>query len=319
MNKINPSIKIGITYTIGLFLLIYGIFFLKKTDIFKNNYNIYAYFNTANGLGLGDPVILNGLKIGKVTELLIDKQTVKAKFEVLKNIRLPKDTKAGIVSQSLIGGKTLELSWGNSLEYIENNDTIGTIPVANMSKMFSNYSGDILSKIVPIEDKLNLLLDKLSLSTDQLQESILLVNRILSKNEQNINKIFGNIDQILHLVNQNTLPLIHESLAEIRDFGKQINSTQTKEIFTAFHKTSQNLAELTGNMNGSKNTINSLFTSNELHQKILDLLTDLKKNPERYIKISVFGKESPEVKYKNKMAEIEMKKKWQEYQSEQKK
>ena len=127
------------------------------------------------------------------------------------------------------------------------------------------------------------------------------------------------MDQILQRVNQTTVPLIHESLSEIRDFSKRLNSTETKEIVTSLHTTSQNLAELTKNMSSSKNTINSLFTSNELHQKIVDLLADFKKNPERYIKISVFNKETPEVKYKNKIEEIEMKKKWQEYQSGQKK
>jgi phospholipid/cholesterol/gamma-HCH transport system substrate-binding protein len=244
---------------------------------------------------------------------------VKTKFEVPKNIRLPKDTKASIVSQSLIGGKTIELSWGNSLEYLEDNDTISTSTVKDITKMFTGYSDDILAKIVPIEEKLDIWLKKITITTDQLQESILSVNKILNKNEQKINMIIGNIDQLIQLVNQSTVPLLNESLTEIRDFGKQLNSTKTKEILSALNTTTQSLAELTKNMSSSKNTINSLFTSNELHQKIIDLLADFKTNPERYVKISVFSKETPEVKYKNKIEGIEMKKKWQEYQSEQKK
>ena len=313
-----PNVRIGVTYSLGLVLLIYGIFFLKKTDIFKNTYLLNAQFNTANGLSVGDPVVVNGLKVGKVNDLSIDKQVVLAQFEIAKNIKLPKDSRADIVGQSLLGGKVIEITWGTDEKHFHYGDTIATGHVADFTKKLAHYSDSILSKIVPIEEKITVLLDKLNTTVDVALGSLQTVQRVLNKNEEPIHQIALNLQQILAHTKQSTLPLIDASLVQVRDFGTQLNAQQTKDIFTSLHQLSANLAAFSSHLNKPDNTINSLFTSNDLHENINQLLADFKDNPERYLKISVFGKETPEVKYKNKIQAAEMKKKWQEYQKAQK-
>ena len=318
LDFLNPNLKIGIVYSIGIFLLIYGIFFLKKTDFLRSEYTIFAHFNQANSLNIGDPVVLRGLKIGKVIDLQVENNQIKAIFSIPKTLNLPKNSKADIVSQSLLGGKVIEITQGDATTFLTNHDTIETMPITDMTKKLTQSSGELLDKIQPLTDQLEVLLNNVNKSVVSLQESIVLVNRVLAKNEQNVNQIIQQTNELFAHINQKTVPLVDQSLEQIRNFGITLNSPSTKNIFNNVEQTTQHLAELTKNINSSSNTIHSLFSTNELHQKLVDVLTDFKANPERYVKISVFSKDSPEVKYKNKIEAVEMKKKWKDYQQDQK-
>lgn len=77
-------------------------------------YPVRASFGSIQGITPGSDVRLAGVKVGAVTATGIDPKTFQA--EVTMNIedaiRLPKDSSAAIVSESLLGGKYIQLEPG---------------------------------------------------------------------------------------------------------------------------------------------------------------------------------------------------------------
>jgi phospholipid/cholesterol/gamma-HCH transport system substrate-binding protein len=77
-------------------------------------YPLTASFDHIDGLNVGSDVRIAGVKVGSVTNEVIDPKTFQAivTLNVRDGIELPKDTAAEITSESLLGGKYINLSPG---------------------------------------------------------------------------------------------------------------------------------------------------------------------------------------------------------------
>src|SRR6185503_8026717 len=104
---------------IGAIVIIVAVGFvalaLSRSDIRPlNGYEIIAKFDRIDGLRKGSDVTMSGIKIGTVTDQQLDPTTFRAvvRMSIAGNIKLPKDTAARIVGESLLGGQIMSLEPG---------------------------------------------------------------------------------------------------------------------------------------------------------------------------------------------------------------
>ncbi|PZQ46735.1 MAG: outer membrane lipid asymmetry maintenance protein MlaD [Micavibrio aeruginosavorus] len=81
-----------------------------------SGYRITADFSGIGGLGVGDSVQISGVKIGSISKIDLkpDDYMARVTMEIDNSIKLPDDTSAFISSESLLGGKYMELQPGSS-------------------------------------------------------------------------------------------------------------------------------------------------------------------------------------------------------------
>lgn len=86
-----------------------------------DGYVLKANFSSVGGLGVGDKVVISGVKVGSVSDIALDKETYLAQvsLDVNKNYKLPDDTAAFISSESLLGGLYMQLEPGASEDMLE--------------------------------------------------------------------------------------------------------------------------------------------------------------------------------------------------------
>lgn len=91
----------------------------------KEGYTIRANFDRIDGLKPGSDVRMNGVQVGSVLTVELDKENFRAAitFSVDDKIKLPRDTMAQIASESLLGGKYLSLEAGVDEELIATDGT----------------------------------------------------------------------------------------------------------------------------------------------------------------------------------------------------
>lgn len=91
-----------------------------------DGFHVSADFSGIGGLKTGDDVVISGVKVGTVTGVDLVPNTYQARvhMNVSPDITLPADTAAAITSQSLLGGRYLELQPGADEEMIENGGRI---------------------------------------------------------------------------------------------------------------------------------------------------------------------------------------------------
>ena len=83
-------------------------------------YEVRANFFKIGGLTPGSDVRVNGIKVGSVVSAELDPETYDAVvvMSISSEIKLPKDTVAGIGSEGIVGGKYVRLEPGAAKEAI---------------------------------------------------------------------------------------------------------------------------------------------------------------------------------------------------------
>ena len=71
--KINNETKIGVLAVVGIALLVIGFNFLKGNNLFKKDKFIYAVYQDVQGLTKSNPVVINGVQIGRIESLTVAK------------------------------------------------------------------------------------------------------------------------------------------------------------------------------------------------------------------------------------------------------
>jgi phospholipid/cholesterol/gamma-HCH transport system substrate-binding protein len=100
----------------------------------SSGYPLMASFDHIDGLNVGGDVRIAGVKVGSVTDERIDPKSFQAivTLSVRDGIELPKDTAAEITSESLLGGKYINLSPGGDETDLKPGQTI-TITQSSVS------------------------------------------------------------------------------------------------------------------------------------------------------------------------------------------
>lgn len=86
-----------------------------------SGYELNARFSGIGGLGVGDDVLISGVKVGSVIAVTLDPETFLAlvKMSIDDGVKVPTDTAALISSESLLGGRYLALEPGADEENLK--------------------------------------------------------------------------------------------------------------------------------------------------------------------------------------------------------
>lgn len=110
---------------LGAVVLIVAVVFLSFSYSSANvgdvdGYMLSADFSGTGGLKPGDAVQISGVKIGTVSKIELNPENYRARvyMDVNDSVKLPDDTAALISSESLLGGKYMELQPGGSEDFL---------------------------------------------------------------------------------------------------------------------------------------------------------------------------------------------------------
>lgn len=109
----------------------------------SDGYNVTATFQQTGGVSVGSDVRISGIKIGSVVEQGLDEQTYLARLtlHVKEGIKLPRDSSASIVSESLLGGRYIELVPGADETLLSDGDTIQyTQDAVNIEQLIGKFA-----------------------------------------------------------------------------------------------------------------------------------------------------------------------------------
>jgi phospholipid/cholesterol/gamma-HCH transport system substrate-binding protein len=296
-NFFTREVKVGIMAIVAIFVLYFGLNFLKGIDIFSPVNNYYATYENIGGLVPSSPVYVKGFKVGQVEAVKYDftkKRSFVIKISVSKDIQLPKGTIIQLYDDGLMGGKAIQLIYApivpTQAMYTPNDTIASEVEIGLMAQL----SGDLMPKI-----------ESISTQADSLIRSV----RVLVENK-NLNKSISSIERTtadlavssaqLKKMMSSDVPHILSDVNTVTSDFKQISGNLKKidyaATFASIDHTISNLNLITDKMNSSEGTIGLLLNNKDLYINLSNtaansdkLLIDLKQNPKRYVHFSLFG------------------------------
>lgn len=296
---------IGLSVIIGLVILYFGINYLKGVNLFKPGNYYYVNYENVAGLETAAPVTVDGYKVGEVREINFDYNkpgNIVVALSVNKNLRLPKDTKAVIVS-GLMSGASIELKLGKSKEYV---DVDGFITGALQAGLMDAVGNDIMPTVTDLLPHIDSLVVSLNATANNLAR--LSAKEELDRSLNNVERITSDLAALSSTLN-NTFGKgapelmgdateITENLKKItEDVSKltaELNNLPLQSSMDNINKMTENLETLSRNLNSTNGTLGKLMNDptlyNQLNRVTADidsLINDLKKNPKRYVNIKL--------------------------------
>jgi phospholipid/cholesterol/gamma-HCH transport system substrate-binding protein len=102
--KRSNEFAVGLAVLTALALVIGGALWLSETDINQKKTSYTARFRTVGGLGVGGPVTLRGVRVGRVEAIrLVENEWVETEFSIDRSVELPRKPAVISASASLFG------------------------------------------------------------------------------------------------------------------------------------------------------------------------------------------------------------------------
>lgn len=115
------DIRVGLLFLLVLAVIMIGLFLVKnKTELLEPHYTFHINFPRVNGLKMGAPVQLAGVRIGEVTAIDftrdLKEQSVLVTVKVRKAVadRVRGDSGIYIDSPSLLSEKNIQITFGTA-------------------------------------------------------------------------------------------------------------------------------------------------------------------------------------------------------------
>ena len=102
--KRRDELVVGVTVFGALILVVAGTLWLSQADLARGAATHAARFRTVGGLGVGDPVVLRGVRVGRVSAIRLGERSwVEAEVQIYGDVALPADPAIVAASASLFG------------------------------------------------------------------------------------------------------------------------------------------------------------------------------------------------------------------------
>ena len=312
--KITREIKTAILVLGGVALFIYGYSFLKGNAIFNNTKTLYAIYDEVEGLVSGAKVSINGLSIGKISNIDFLKNTTKilVTMEVREELDFSNQSKATLYETGVIGGKAITIvPVFDPQNVVKEGDTLHANVKPGLTELINRQieplqikiesmlsSADSLfagvSNVLDNDTQTNLkrTLENLSITTNNLNKASLAAVKILDANQESLNLTFYNI--------KNT----SDNLKSITD---SLSNAHLGHTIRSFNNTVEGLNRIVSKIESGEGTASKFINDKDLYENLTkvskeleSLISDLKNHPKRYVHFSLFGKkEKPYTRKEN--------------------
>lgn len=230
--RLSPEAKVGLFVLIGIILLVYmslrvgGIQFGRA-----EGYTLYVKFDSAAGLDKDASVSVAGVEVGRVTDITLKDNKAHLTLRIKPDVRVGSDFTALLTTKGLLGERYLELIPGspNAPLLKEGDEITRTTSYADIDKLItilSDVSGDIKEVTVTLRNVIGGPEGETSLRgiLKNVEEISYRVNRLVAKNDETLDDIFGNIQKFTTLLRVEG-PQIS---AELRDAVANLNESLTR-------------------------------------------------------------------------------------------
>lgn len=307
---------VGIVITVAIATFVWGLYFLKGKDIFNKENQFYAIYDKIDGLTPSSPVLINGFKVGQVSTIYFHPDQsgrLIVIFNTKREITIPDSTVARIASIDIMGTKAIELVLSHYKINHKDGDTLYSdiepslkeqvsmqmLPVKKQAEnlmMEMQHALEIIKYIFNAQTRDNLTksFESIKLTVDNLARSSGNLDTLVSSQSTRLNVIFSNVESITtNLKNNNAaISTIITNMSAITD---SLTKSKFAETIYNVNKTLDQTAEIFAKINSGKGSLGQLLKNDTLYNNLQSasrnlnrLLLDVKENPKKYVRYSLF-------------------------------
>lgn len=291
--KRKKEVQIGLLAILAIALAYVGINFLKGIEIFKKSTTYYAHFDNLNSVTVATPVLVSGFKVGTVRSVSFDYArgygaTVELSLD--PHVRITPESQVRIKMNPLSGSELILQIAPKGTQYLVEGDTIPSI--SPQGDLLSVATDKILPEVANMMPTINATLERLNaLLNDRNIDSTLLG---LNHASQQLHGMVAGLNQTTHRLDP-VISNVGQVTSNLATFSGQLSSMHLDSLMLSLQSTTAQLQQVSQQLRSKDNTAGLLLNDPALYIRLDSLvrsadhlMRDLKENPKRYVRLSIF-------------------------------
>src|SRR6185312_8850886 len=316
--KVSNETKIGVMAVVGIALLAWGFNYLKGHGIFKKGTYIYAVYSDVQGLVKSNPVVINGMQVGNISNLDggKDMKRIVVTVALKKDVNIPKNSLA-VINPNLLGSPTMEIQLGSANTYLKNGDTLLTTlsggafdeamklinPVLYEVRNAVKSLDSVLTTVTTVfdvrtKDNIKNILSNLNLATASFVATSQSIQKLMDVQNGALAQSLDNMRTFTSNLNSNNTNL-DSIMRNTKVFSNRLSAIDLQQTLDSLNVAIHNFKEGSEKINSKSGSLGLLLNDKTLYDnlastsnKINILLDDIRVHPKRYVNFSVFGRKS---------------------------
>lgn len=299
--KHTREIKIGILAAVCIFLLFFGLNFLKGVNIFSPTNSYHGTFVNLHNLEEQAAVYIRGHKVGQVDNIHYDftrDSAFTVDISINRDIVLPKGTQMALVSDGLLSGMAIELQLPEQSTITNDQLPIAKgsfIPTIYVPGLMESVQGELIAHVDAAIQSVDSLVASLQLQVqgDHLKNTLSNVDRVTS----DLTDVSADLKRVVN----NQVPTIvknaDNAFANLNDITSDLQKADLAATVARVDTAVDGINGFIADVRSQEGTLGQLIYNKSLYDHIDatvvsadSLLVDLKAHPKRYVQVSVFGK-----------------------------
>ena len=295
----NTEIRVGIAVIGALTLVIWGVTWLSDMRLARKRRSYVARFSDVGGLASGDPVSVNGVKLGKVTDIRLRASGgVDVLFAIDRAVRITRKSNVNVRNTGLMGEKLIAIELAEDGPVYAEKDTIPGYYESGVPEVISQM-GDALHSLQRVSDQVDRILalaeerGTLRRTLHNVEGASTDLEAAVRENREDLRAITGNLREVssqLRTLSDEKSPVVGRTVDRLAATTERADT-----LITRLNVAAERFAQLASKAQADSTTMGRMLTDRQLYddlqrsvRDLSGLVRDIKQNPRRYLKFSLF-------------------------------
>lgn len=293
------ELTVGIFVVAGVAAVLLALFTMTDASMFRGRYVVTTTVPNAGGIRRGDPVQMRGVNIGRVQGFRISPEGVAIRLEVEGEYRLPADSRVELRSAGLLGGMVADVVPGASTTLAGGGDVLkGTTPetVFDQAGKIADESEKVLQRVRELLSEqmvadvqsgatdMRALLKDLAEITSKQKNDLVALTASLRRASEGIEKVATGPDLENAIKRVDSVARKLDTLSDSLDRS----SKSAETLLARIERGEGTLGKLSTDETLYVNASQAVANLNDAVVEMRKLTEDIRKQPKRYLKLSLF-------------------------------
>jgi phospholipid/cholesterol/gamma-HCH transport system substrate-binding protein len=302
----DQAVWVGFFLVLGFVAILAALFILTDAAFFRGRYIVTTTVPTAGGIRRGDPVQMRGVNIGRIQRFKIEKDKVEIRMELEGEYDVPVDSHVVLKSAGLLGGMIADIVPGDDRKFIGQGDQLpGTVEqgIFDAANRIATQAETIMTRVESLLSQetirnVSTTTGNAAAATADLRRLIAQVSTAVTDQRRELNALSTTLQKSAQGVERITTgPEMTRTLERLDTLGQRMDG-----ITTSLSTSSKSMETVTGRIARGEGSLGKATMDDELYrnlnqaalninqatQNINQLTAEIRKNPTKYLKMSVF-------------------------------
>jgi len=297
MDSKNIEFRVGIFVIFAVIIFVLAIVWIQGYRLRQDTYKLQVIFDEVGSLAEGDPVMVAGIRKGKVDELRLVEGGVEVIIIISDDVVLKKDAVITVKNIGLMGERFVAVSLGKSDEVLDitqpfegSYDTGIPEVMGMMGEMITELRNLVLALKNSVASDENL--KKLSTTIANFENLSASISEYLKRNERNFDKTAQNFlaaSKSLHNLIASNAGKVDTTVRRVENISARLET-----VIADLEYVSKTAREFADNLNQGDGTLQMMVDDRRLYDDLRktadnldDLINDIRENPKKYIQLKV--------------------------------